>query len=472
MTTHACESGLEDLPALGKPPTGGRYTVLVSWVVWGIWLVMTCVVLVFIGLTGHDVPYHEDWVMVRPLTGHGSHFQSWLWAQNNEHRNPVPRLILLGLLRLTHGDFRAGMVFNALTLSAAAAAMLLLARKLRGGRIVLADAFFPLLLLHLGHSENLAMMSWQVAFVFPVIVVLITLMLLLSGRDESPAGAVVMVGCLVLLPLTGAHGLLFVPLLAFWVLLRALWLWRAPNGRAMQRWSFLAQLAGAASSLVLVTLYFLDFKPTIYTQVPMSVGQRLTTAAEILAMGLGPGTARFGAAGLVLACVLAIATFGVLVRAVLRLHSMERLRAIGILLAFSNCMVTVLAVGYGRASIKSMYGGLPLRYAILAAPLFFLMYLAWERYGYARLRRAMPLMLFGAMCLLLPLNTRSGLLYQKPYRHGMRALETDIRAGKSAVELARAHGQFLIGWWDPVQLAQRMQQLQDSGMSEFGKRRN
>ncbi len=189
-------------------------------------------------------------------------------------------------------------------------------------------------------------------------------------------------------------------------------------------------------------------------------------------MGLGPGTARLGAPGLLLAGVLAIATFGVLARAVLRLHSTERLHATGILLAFTNCMVTVLAVGYGRASAKQMYGGLPLRYAILAVPLFFLMYLAWERYGYARLRRAVPRMLFAALCLLLPLNIHSGLLHQKPYRHGMGALETDIRAGKSAVQLARAHGQFLIGWWDSARLAQEIQQLQDSDMSGFGKRRN
>ena len=42
-------------------------------------------------------------------------------------------------------------MFDALALGALAAAMILVARALRNGRTSVADAFFPLLLLHLGN---------------------------------------------------------------------------------------------------------------------------------------------------------------------------------------------------------------------------------------------------------------------------------------------------------------------------------
>ena len=37
---------------------------------------------------------------------------SWLWEQNNEHRMPVARLLLLGALKASGGDYRAGGLLN------------------------------------------------------------------------------------------------------------------------------------------------------------------------------------------------------------------------------------------------------------------------------------------------------------------------------------------------------------------------
>jgi hypothetical protein len=54
-------------------------------------------------------------------------------------------LILLGLLKMTKGDFRAGMFFNAIALGVLAIFMVLAARHLRG-KTKFANAFFPVAL--------------------------------------------------------------------------------------------------------------------------------------------------------------------------------------------------------------------------------------------------------------------------------------------------------------------------------------
>ena len=38
---------------------------LIAWAVWSVWLVMTTVALVFIALTTHNIPFHEDWSINR-----------------------------------------------------------------------------------------------------------------------------------------------------------------------------------------------------------------------------------------------------------------------------------------------------------------------------------------------------------------------------------------------------------------------
>jgi len=110
--------------------------------VWIVWLIMVLIAFVCLVKYSRNVPITEDWLFVPPLTGNEPHIPNWLWAQNNEHRTPFPRLLLLGLLKATHGDFRVGMLCNLIILSMLAVAMMQAARSLRG-RTIVADVFFP-----------------------------------------------------------------------------------------------------------------------------------------------------------------------------------------------------------------------------------------------------------------------------------------------------------------------------------------
>jgi len=102
---------------------------------------------------GYNVPWREDWVMVPALTGNEPHLLGWLWAQTMEHRTLILRTVYLTILWKTDGDFRVGMITDVLLLGTLSLAMILTARRIRGGHTRLADGFFPLVFLHLGHAE-------------------------------------------------------------------------------------------------------------------------------------------------------------------------------------------------------------------------------------------------------------------------------------------------------------------------------
>jgi hypothetical protein len=140
---------------------------------------------------------------------------AWLWSQNSEHRLPVPRLVNLGLLRAT-GDFRATMLFDALILGAVTAGMIVIARRLHGGRTRLEDAFFPLLLLQLGNWDNLVW-AWQIQYVLPTVLACVILLVIVARRGPpAPWGMLIGALALIALPLSGANGLVVTPPLAAW----------------------------------------------------------------------------------------------------------------------------------------------------------------------------------------------------------------------------------------------------------------
>jgi hypothetical protein len=182
--------------------------------VFGLWAVMTVVVLACIATYGRDLPWREDWGMVPALVGQEPNLFKSLWAQNNEHRLLLQKGAYLILLKIAGGDFRIGMIANTLMLSGLCLGMIVTARRLRGGQTRLADAFFPLVLIHLGHWENLVL-GWQIQFVISTVMVGSWLLIIMREPWPLPPKVAVAAGLiLVMLPLTGANGVLFTPIVA------------------------------------------------------------------------------------------------------------------------------------------------------------------------------------------------------------------------------------------------------------------
>ncbi len=424
---------------------------------------MSLVAMACVVAYGRNVPLSEDWTLVPALTNHEPNLLEWLWSQNNEHRVPFPRLVLLGLLKLTGGDFRAGMVLNVLSLAGLAAMMILAARTVRGARTVYTDAFFPIVILHLGNWENL-FWSWQFTFVTSVVLIGGLLLFVATHRDPVPAPTALLAGvALVLLPLTGATGLVFVPVLALYMSARGLRQWRRRSATESPQWSTVWLLVFPLIALTLTALYFVGYEsPTWYPPSEIDV-DFAKTSLKFLAIGFGPASARSWAVSAIVASVLLVSTTVLLLSAAMS-RSRDRARAWGLLLLLAGVVITAVGVGRGRSALSDQ--NMPIRYVLLAAPALLVAYFAFELYGSLRARRVLQTALFATALLLVPLNVSSGLQWRDWYVAGMNSFERDLASGLPASELARRHQPFLLHW-NRAALEENMVRLSESGNGPF-----
>jgi hypothetical protein len=429
-----------------------------------VWVVTLASILASITRDGRNIPFEEDWLMVAAMTGHEPDLPGWLWSQNSEHRLPLPRLLNLALLSTT-ADFRSTMIFDALALGAVAAGMILVARALRGGRTSVADAFFPLLLLHLGNWDNLVW-GWQIQFVLPTALACAFLLVIVARGDlpsrwAASAAALALIG----LPLSGANGLVFTPTLAAWLAYTS-WA-RRRNPATDHRAGDWLPAGAACLSLLLCAVYFIGYETSPWNQPSPGPGAALATTGKFLALGLGPAAAKAWLLCGSLAVLVFLASIVLLVAAY-RNDRDERVRIVGLLAFFAAAAVLALAVGWGRAGRAAETGRMPTRYVLLAAPGLCAVYFTALLYGRPWMRRVVPGVLAAAIALLFPFNTRVGFERRAWFGAGFSSFERDLKAGTPRELLANRHYPFLLHWDEPL-MAISLQQLHDAGIGAFGR---
>jgi hypothetical protein len=435
--------------------------------VWSVWLIMMMAATFFFVKYGRVFPLNEDWWVVRPLTGNEPNLAEWLWKQNSEHRIPFPRLILLALLKVTHGDFRAGMIFTILLLGALAFALIHVARHVRGGRTSFADAFFPIVLLNLGHAENMYW-GWQITQVIPTVLTSVMLLVIVGYRTLATPGAAVVAGItLMLLPLSGANGLISVPVLALWLGYCGMRQWLAPNAREGQQWTGGFLIGSAVVTLCLMGLYFVGYERPTWLPPHPGLGAALRATTQFLALGFGPIARTCFGLSTIAAIAILLPSAIVAVLAVLRHKGQERHRALGVLVFFGNTGVYALAMGWGRAAAIPFYGGWPLRYMLFAVPAVCTAFFVWELYGPTGLRSAVLSGLLLVMLVLMPLNTMQGFDWLNWFPERDRSLEQDLMSGVPPFTLAERHRELLLHWEEPGEIADYMRMLRDAGITPF-----
>lgn len=435
--------------------------------VFAVWAAMSGTLLTWVALYGSNVPWREDWLMVPALVGKEPHLLEWLWAQNMEHRTPLQRAVYLILLKATDGDFRIGMVANTMILSGLSFAMIVMARRLRGGRTRLADAFFPLMLLHPGQLENI-FLGWQLQLVISTGLVGVWLLIIVDGRwPMSPKVAVAAGLTPVLLPLLGGNGLIVAPFVALWLAASTLL-----NYRMMPaRWMVLFQGGCVFLSIALIGLYFVGYEQL--AQPTAGVLATLVTATRLAGMALGPvgaGTGRVFPESMigVLICGIAVLLWA---SAIIPLNrgfrcnrSGGRVRVFGLLIFGAASGALVLLIAWGRAGLVPGFG-LPPRYAVLIAPGLCAAYFAWVLYG-SQGHDRVAIGFVTAVLLALPFNIREGLRVRDAYVAGMSSFEQDLSDGLSWQSLAERHQQFLMSW-DYAAVMKGMQLLHDAKMGPW-----
>src|SRR5262249_26409941 len=180
--------------------------------VWSVWSVLLVIQLVGIARYGVNVPYWDDWYNVPFMTGQEPVTPGWLWDQPRgaETRTPLYRFLFVALFRAGGNDVRALQLVNVLALAALAFALVRVAARLRG-RAAYADAFFPCLLLHWGQAE-VFLWATMTYITIPLALVGGLLLLVVQTRGTLSLPRSILAGsALVLLPLCGTSGLVFVP---------------------------------------------------------------------------------------------------------------------------------------------------------------------------------------------------------------------------------------------------------------------
>lgn len=405
-------------------------------VVWLVWVGMTAGAFALVVVFGRNVPHLDDWGVIPQLTGNEPITLGWLWSAHNEHRIPVPRLLMLAAFRLAGGDFRAGMFLDAGLLALLAAALVVAARAVRG-KTSLADAFFPIALLNWGHSDNL-LWFWQVGFVVATVIAGLLLALVVGRGAKLRSIDVILAGLLLLaLPLSGANGLAFVPPLALWLAacgVRAL-LAGSPVERRTGAW----MLAFVAAATSVVALYFTGYRASSMPTRPQGPAV-LRTALEFLSCPLGQPYQPLWRVWAGAAVALTLFSAALCLRG-LHLGGPEACRALGVLCFLAGVVSLAVGIAWGRSGFGEGMG-FSRRYVTLAAPLACAVYFAALLYGRAAATAVQASLLLAAAFMAWP-NTAQALVYARSLRdYKIGGLIADIDAGLPPFALADRYARY------------------------------
>lgn len=373
--------------------------------------------------------------------GPGIHVQ-WLWKTWAEHRIPLAKLIWKGVLEVTDYDFRAGDFLTVLLLAGTAAFLIWTAGQIRG-RVIPADAFFPLALLNFGQAQ-VFLFWWQINHVLaPVTASALLALLVLRGNNLQLRQAGLIGAGLILFVLCGPGGLPYVIALTFWLFVWAASYWSSFG--ESQRRQCLVVLAAAMVALGLLAFYFVDYKPyfpvndppTVSSWAP-STGLPASAVAylEILGLSVGTATKPYAVASGVAVLIFALLTGAILIWIWFK-RSNERWRVFGIAALLAAQAVTLSFIAWSRAGmgLDYLYFG---HYLTVAAPALCCLYFVWEIQG-GRIGRAIQLGMAAVLAALLPMNFHQAVLVGQDVQQKTFAFDREVQSGVPVSVLAEHH---------------------------------
>lgn len=430
---EAQKTGIQ-FSSTGKPadqPVGhSRYATVFVWSVWGAMLIAA---VGYVAAFGLIMPFADEWAWLSISTGMQTPGLDWFWSSHNGHRMLIPRLIYIATGTMTDYDFERMAFANVVTLAAAAAMLMLAARRVRG-RSDLADVIFSVVLMHWGHEINLTW-CFQMNYVTSTLLALVVLSMMVQCRQtigRTQAGILSLVLCG--MSLCGLFGLVMVPPVALWMLVAAAWSWY--SGRIQTSHAvFIA--VGALVPLGLAAACLHGLPPQQSGLQSTGLLATFDTAVKFLTTSVGPLGRALRPIGPWLVLTAVTATLGRLGFAWYQ-KPQERLRINGLFCFLLSVGLLAGAIGWGRAGIGPD-AGYANRYGILAVPLVCNLFFAWSLYGLVNVRRQAVFACLVFAMLLVVVNDRKG------YRDGVRRaewmaqLQQDAEAGTSKEELAQQY---------------------------------
>jgi hypothetical protein len=411
----------------------------------------------------YNIPWQDDWIVLDILTGDRPLTLGWLWAEHNEHRLPLSKFLLIFSYKMT-GDFRPAVYFTVAALGSLAFAMIRAARDLRG-RTSYTDAAFPMLLLHWGHCE-VFLWSFEVQYTLSVLFGGIILLVIVHSREGlSVVGAIVSGTCLVLLPLTGANGLVYVPPLTLWLTYAGLAAGSSRGPGSGRRAAVI--LSFAFASMLVMAAYFIGREKAGHGEHVFNFKALLVSTLQYLTGGFGPAAAlAWPYSGLATAGLFLLGVVTLVVRAY-RGTPPGRLQAVGLLLFLGSMACMALAMAWGRGFIGFLPPFIIMRYYILMALTPCCLYFAWAAREGSHLGASMQAALFASVALMVPSNMQAGLDWARIHGRTMEACRRELEAGSTPTVLAEHYGFFLYPWKSDEWVASRLRRMKDAKIGPF-----
>jgi hypothetical protein len=269
---------------------------------------------------------------------------AWLWAQHNEHRLALPKLLLSWCAR--HGDFRGGVWLSLALLTGACA--WLVARVDRGRAV---SVLVPAVLLCPANNA----WHWDIELQFVACAALFVVAFAHALTASRARDAAVVAVASLLLPLTGGNGLVLAGATTLASLVLAL-------DRTLDTTTRAIFAAGVAATLAIGAAYLAGYHapPQHEALHAASLGQLASVAAHLLVAPLGDVGERFVVVAAPLGALAFIAAAAVSWRAPRRLVFAS---------FFAGSLGLVAVIAAARAG-RGWPPGLELHYASLIAPAY------------------------------------------------------------------------------------------------------
>lgn len=319
---------------------------------------------------GYSYPYSDDWDLVVPiLSGQRPITLSWLWAQHNEHRIAIPKLVLFAADTLARGDFRGGVVANWALLVVIAAALSAAVRRAQRSASIWPYIAISALALHPANNA----LRWGVEGQF----VLSALLMLVAVAGVLLPASTAAVACAgvpaVLLPMTGGNGVLFsvaAALATAYCGLRA----SRPRDRALA-------LALVALTAIVIALYFDGYvKPANHEALQtQSFVSGVVVFVHLILAPFGPACSRLAVVTGPVA-VVALAYAGARAWRACRADRQSRPLVVAIALTATGTFLVFGAIAFSRGA-RGWPPGLETHYASLGIPLWGMVLVGLAAFG-------------------------------------------------------------------------------------------